>query len=168
MRLHSKIVCCVSCICFVVSGFRLRRRDGGENEADMSDVLKLAKKAREAGEIYAKESIFLGKKCYLDVLESTDKDGQKLTGFHIRMKGVSTRSIHHAAAREAISIIELYKRLYRGLAITFDLTCGGTMCGFKYNPDLSVRSYLGGEFSRTLAFRKGGQEDPETDIDEED
>ena len=40
------------------------------------------------GEIYAKESFFLGKKCYLDVLESTDKDGKVITGMHIRMKGV--------------------------------------------------------------------------------
>ena len=119
------------------------------------------------GEIYAKESIFLGKKCYLDILESVDKDGQTIHGEHIRMKGVPTPSIRHTAAAEGMNVLNLYKRLYQGRAFSFDLTCGGSRCGFKYNKDLTVRSYRASEFCRTIAFRKGGQEAAEVDIDEE-
>ena len=104
------------------------------------------------GEIHAKETIVLGKKCYLDVLEGTDKDGNTVTGEHIRMKGVPTASIRHAAQRDGISVTQLYRRLHQGKAVTFDLTCGGQACGFKYQRDLSVRSYKDGEFTRTIRF----------------
>ena len=106
------------------------------------------------GEICAEESLFLGKKCYLDVLGSTDKDGNALTGHHIRMKGVPTSSIRHAAEKEGIGVLALYQRLFDGKAVSFDLTCGGQACGFKYQQDLSVRSYRDGEFTRTLRFVK--------------
>ena len=107
-----------------------------------------------AGDIYSKKSLFLGKKCYLDVLESTDKDGRAITGEHIRMKGVPTASIQHAAAQQGLGVLELYRRLHNGKAIDFDITCGGQACGFKYNKDLSVRSYRGGEFHRRICFAK--------------
>ena len=109
----------------------------------------------------------LGSQELLDVLENTDKDGRTITGEHIRMKGAPTPSIRHAAARDGVSVFELYRRLYRGQAITFDFTCGGRACGFKYNPDLSVRSNRGGEFTRVIRFSKGGEEDPDPDIDDD-
>ena len=61
-------------------------------------------------------------------------------------------------------MLGLYQDLYKGQAIHFDLTCGGSRCGFKFNPDLSVRSYRDGEFTRTISFRKGGEEDAGPDI----
>ena len=75
-----------------------------------------------------------------------------------------TPSIWHAAAREGASVLGLYRDLYKGSAINFDLTCGGSRFGFKFNADLSVRSYRDGEFSRTLSFRRGGEEDAAPDI----
>ena len=77
------------------------------------------------GEIHSKEFIALGKKCYLDILESTDSEGQTITGEHIRMKGVPTASIRHAATQRGVGVLELYRRLHTGKAINFDLTCGG-------------------------------------------
>ena len=37
-------------------------------------------------EIYAIESLFLGKKTYIDILEPTDKDVKTINSEHIRMK----------------------------------------------------------------------------------
>ena len=107
-----------------------------------------------ACDIFSKESYFLGKKCYLDVLSSMDSEGHTITGEHIRMKGVPTASIRHSAAQQGVGVLELYRRLHSGKAINFDLTCGGQKCGFKYNKDLSVRSYREGEFSRRICFAK--------------
>ena len=104
------------------------------------------------GEVYAKESLFLGKKTYLHVLEGIDKNGNSISGYHIRMKGVPSRSIRHTADKAGISVLDVYRRLYGGSPVSFDLTCGGQSCGFKYQKDLSVRSYKDGEFVRTLRF----------------
>jgi hypothetical protein len=72
------------------------------------------------GNIYAKESIFLGKKCYLDVL--TDESGD--IDYHIRMKGISGQSVkYHSFIDYKGDILELYKNLYEGKKYTFDLTC---------------------------------------------
>ena len=46
-----------------------------------------------ASEIYAIESLFLGKKTYIDSLESTDKDGKTINSSHIRVKGIPTSCI---------------------------------------------------------------------------
>jgi len=48
-------------------------------------------------EIYATKSIFLGKKSYLDCLESTDKNGEKITGYHTRLKGITKEGMEHTA-----------------------------------------------------------------------
>ena len=39
-------------------------------------------------ELYAVESLFLGKETYIDILESSDKDGNTISSKHIRMKGI--------------------------------------------------------------------------------
>jgi len=59
------------------------------------------------GEIWATKSIFLGKKSYLDVLESRDKDGNKITGYHKRMKSITVESLLHHSKE--------YKNSYEGL-----------------------------------------------------
>ena len=48
--------------------------------------------------------------------------------------------------------LELYGQLYSGSRITFDLTEDGKNCGFKYEKDLTVRSYEEHEFIRSIAF----------------
>jgi hypothetical protein len=48
-------------------------------------------------EIYATKSIFLGKKSYIDCLESKDKDGNIITGHHIRLKGITEAGLEHTA-----------------------------------------------------------------------
>lgn len=100
------------------------------------------------GEIYATDSLFLGKKCYIDRLESVNKDGSVVSGYHIRMKGISTESINHYCSEHNINPLELYKQLYDGDEITFDLTAGKTI--FKYNNIGCVKTL--GEFQRKIKF----------------
>lgn len=53
--------------------------------------------ANAASEIYAIKSIFLGKKSYIDMLESKDKNGNTINGFHIRLKGITEDGLEYAA-----------------------------------------------------------------------
>ena len=48
-------------------------------------------------EIYAIQSLFLGKKTYINILEPTDKDGKTINSEHIRMKGIPTPCIKYYA-----------------------------------------------------------------------
>lgn len=65
-------------------------------------------------EIYATKSIFLGKKSYLDVLESKDKDGNIITGTHIRLKGITEEGLAHTSKEYADGYFGLYKDLAKG------------------------------------------------------
>ena len=68
----------------------------------------------------SQRSYFIGKKIYID--ELTDKNGN--IDYHIRMKGISNGSIK-AAAEKFGGLMELYKRLYEGEEICFDLLASG-------------------------------------------
>jgi len=49
--------------------------------------------------------------------------------------------------------MELYKHLYKpGMKVVFDLTENGRNCGFKFERDMTVRSYSEGEFNREIGF----------------
>ena len=65
-------------------------------------------------EIYATKSIFLGKKSYMDYLESKDKDGKTITGFHIRLKGITEEGLDLAASEYKNGYIGLYQDLAKG------------------------------------------------------
>lgn len=67
-------------------------------------------------EIYAIKSIFLGKKSYLDVLESTDKDGKKINGYHIRLKGITEAGLEHSSKKFTEGYLGLFKSLAMGIA----------------------------------------------------
>ena len=57
------------------------------------------------------------------------------------MKSIPTSCIKYTSTEQQLKPIYLYKTLYNGNSINFDLTEGGTNCTFKYETDLSVRSY---------------------------
>ena len=107
-------------------------------------------------EIKSIKSVFLGKKCYMDLLQSKDENGNVIYGEHLRMKGIPEASIKYTCEKLNVTPFELYKKLYDGETIDFDLLCGGSRCNFKYDKDLSVRSlgYIDGksEFTRSLNF----------------
>jgi len=128
-------------------------------------------------DIVATESIFLGKKCYIDKLKSTDENGNTIWGHHIRMKGVPNKSIEYTAdilakkyeddngVKVEDKYLHLYDRLYKGEKINFDLLCGGEVDMFKngyvytneegkvkYVKD-SSKIHSVGEFNRILSFK---------------
>jgi len=82
------------------------------------------------GDIYSIRSIILGKKCYLDVLEGKDKNGNIAHDLHIRMKGIPLDVIKITADTKLSgtdnfnSVINLYELLYKGESIDFDLHNG--------------------------------------------
>lgn len=110
-------------------------------------------------DIVAIESVFLGKKAYVDKLIGIDKEnGEEKSGFHIRMKGVSDKAIDHYCDKYKVDVLDLYKDLYENNKLPkddqrdryFDLLAGGKCCKFQYNGDMSVSSVS--EFSRKVNF----------------
>ena len=84
---------------------------------------------KSVGEIKAVESYFIAKKTYLDKL--VDDAGQIC--YHIRLKGIPSRCIQ-AKCNQMYkgNPMELYKDLFNGKTISFDLTSGGNVV-FKSN-----------------------------------
>lgn len=72
-------------------------------------------------EIYATKSIFLGKKSYLDVLESKDEKGKTINGYHIRLKGITEAGLKEASKKYINSYEGLYTDLAKGEEIEITL-----------------------------------------------
>ncbi len=117
----------------------------------------------------ATTTIILGKKAYLDNLEGYTKDGEKIQGYHYRMKGVTDHSIPYECElrnnkfkciqelkNEKIrdmSELDLYDLLYFGVGVNFDLLCGGKYAKFEYIKEESgFNVYSRNEFCRYLRF----------------
>jgi len=102
------------------------------------------------GEIHAVDSIFLGKKCYVDKLQGYDKDGNELTDYHIRMKGVPSDCIVYKANQEYDGdIIALYKDLYDGKELTFNLLA--VRPKFEMCKDMNIITKT--KFDRKISFK---------------
>jgi len=101
-------------------------------------------------EPYAVESYFLGKKCYIDKREGKDENGGTVHDYHIRMKGVSLDAIKHYSGVNEKTLMEVYKDLYDGEELEFDLCCGGKKAMFEFNPDMSILSLP--SFPRKIKF----------------
>lgn len=73
-------------------------------------------------DLESQEFIGLGKKMYIDKLLGTnEKTGELETLYHIRMKSIPTNSIRFKANEEGVSPLDIYKNLYDGDVIVFDL-----------------------------------------------
>jgi len=83
-------------------------------------------------DIYSTESIFLGKKCYIDKLECINKDGSKVEGYHVRLKGVTKAGIDDQIQKHGNDPLKLFKKLAVGKKIDFILNPVGK-CSFEYN-----------------------------------
>jgi len=106
------------------------------------------------GDVYACESIFLGKKCYIDKLtddETKDENGNPVYDYHIRMKGMGKIGIVHRANQTYDGdIMKVYEHLFKGDEIEFDLCGGGIMPTFDYNSNGTISSKM--EFIRRMKF----------------
>jgi hypothetical protein len=118
-------------------------KDMGQFHSDFdSDIIK--------EDIHATESIFLGKKCYIDKLEGKDEYGNAVVDYHIRMKGIPNKSILHKSINENKKLMEIYKNLLKGYKEKFDLACGGNKTCFVFNNDYTIKSKY--EFLREVKF----------------
>ena len=103
------------------------------------------------------EGIFVGKKCYLDILEGKDKTGATKQSLHVRMKGVPTPCVKWTAKQlrpwldEIKAVKELYLDLLDGRSVEFDLTQKGTRAKFDSARNFTVRSR--DKFDRRLTFK---------------
>jgi len=118
-------------------------KDMGQFHSDFSSD-KIVK------DIIAIKSIFLGKKCYIDVLEGLDDNGIVVQDYHIRMKGINSSAIKYYCLTNKIDEYELYEKLYNGEKIKLDLTAGGNKCSFEYNKDYTITS--NSSFIREVSF----------------
>ena len=124
-----------------VYGRELIGKGMGQFHTDFdSDVVK--------GDIHAVESIFLGKKCYIDKLVGSEEG---VFDYHVRMKGVPNASILYKSKVEYRDVMQIYKSLYDGYSETFDLNCGGHKVNFEYNDDCTISTSV--KFTRTLKFK---------------
>lgn len=102
-----------------------------------------------AKDVKATTSIFLGKKFYIDVLEGTDFNGEKIQDLHIRCKGVNANSLLYNNYNDN-DILNIYKELYNGKEYIFDLTCNNNRVLFKHGNDKNINSLS--VFNRTIKF----------------
>jgi hypothetical protein len=100
--------------------------------------------------IYAIESLFLGKKTYIDILESTDKDGNTINSEHIRMKGIPTPCIKYYAEQHNMSVLDVFKQLYDNKTIKFDLTNDGNKFVCRNNKDHTISNVS--DFTRRCQY----------------
>lgn len=100
--------------------------------------------------IIATDSIFLGKKSYVDKLVGEDDAGNKINGFHFRMKGIPSKVVEYYCNENKITIFELYRKMYNGDMIDFDLTCGGTKFTIKHEKDYTIN--IIDDFRRKVCF----------------
>ena len=94
-------------------------------------------------DVVAIKSLFLAKKCYLDVLLG---DCHK-EDYHIRMKSIPNDVILNHCKKTNQSIIELYQGLFGGKKEKFDLTDGSLKFYYK---DFNV--FTQSLFNRTISF----------------
>lgn len=100
----------------------------------------------ECKNVIAVRSYFLGKKCYMDILEGDNK-GVLETGFHIRMKGISENGFADAAKGDPENI---FKKLCQGDTINFNLSCSNSV-RFKFT-STGVKKLDENSFSRNVKF----------------
>jgi hypothetical protein len=107
------------------------------------------------GEIHSIQSIYLGKKMYIDKLKG---DGDEYE-YHIRMKGVSKPSILYECYKQDITPIELYEKIYNGISVKFDLCCGGYKISFDFINIMNIMSK--NNFSRVIKIDDNADNDEE-------
>ena len=106
--------------------------------------------ARKNAEIYAIESLFLGKKTYIDILEAIDKDGKAIYSEHIRMKGIPTPCIKYYAEQHNLTVLDVYTKLFNNKTIKFDLTNDGNKFVCRNNKDHTISNVS--DFTRKCQY----------------
>jgi hypothetical protein len=116
-------------------------------------------KSDKGFETVAVESIFLGKKCYIDKLKATIRD--EITGlpkpkydYHIRMKGIPTKCIKKKCDELDKTPVDLYNKLYNGEQIEFNLIYNKNVVKFRFGKNMKFYKMIYGKdkFTRRIRF----------------
>jgi len=112
--------------------------------------------ARGYGAPISVESVYVGKKMYVDRLESTHEDGEEnppIQKYHIRMKGIPTEVIEQkcGSGKPFSTPIDLYRHLLNGAIEKFDLT-STSAASFDCGKDGSVKKRA--KFEREIEMKK--------------
>jgi len=104
-------------------------------------------------DVYARRSIFLAKKVYIDELicrvKNEDGSFTEVVDYHIRMKGITDGSINYTYKLLGYNNpFELYEELYKGAKIDFDLLEGNSKKKFKFNKDYTINTIKNTEFNK--------------------
>ena len=99
-------------------------------------------------EIYATKSLFLGKKSYIDVLKSKNKEGKDITGIHYRLKGITDAGIKYES-KKYNGIFNFYKHLARTKQKTEILLNPEGKVLFEYKKDCVITK---NKFTRKVKF----------------
>jgi len=95
-------------------------------------------------EVYAVESIFLGKKSYCDKIRVIN-NGIEEFKYHIRMKGIPNWSV-----KEKGNVMETYEKLFNGEKVTFSMM-NTEHIRFKKNPNFSYSTVVNDK-GRQISF----------------
>jgi hypothetical protein len=99
----------------------------------------------------AERSCFLGKKAYCDELVAEGPNGEKVVAYHSRLKGIPDGCLQYTWKQLGYANpFEMFKAMYDGKAIEFDLTQNKKKVNFKVNKDYSVKTL--DEFKRVVSF----------------
>jgi len=103
-------------------------------------------------EVVSVKSIFLGKKSYIDVLQSENDKGELITGYHLRMKGISESALQYATDENYTGdYFKLYEHLSKGNEQKFILNPYKHSVSFEYVKG-GIRSRGYQEFERIVKF----------------
>ena len=106
-------------------------------------------------DIYSENFIGLGKKSYIDCLVGTcEKTGTKKRGFHIRLKGIPNASILGECKRRRCNPYQLYEKLHKGEAVTFNLLKDEHGDRVRFEKTKSSTMITKKRFDRVVQFKK--------------
>ena len=106
---------------------------------------------KKCNDVIAVRSIFLGKKSYIDELEGVNDKGEKVIGYHVRLKGIPSKTLEFTCEDlQYKNMYDMYLDLYNNVKIECDLTNDGKRANFKMNKNYSVNTLS--IFKRTLQF----------------
>ena len=107
-------------------------------------------------EICASGSLFLGKKTYIDMLESTDKDGKTINSEHIRMKGIPAPCIKYFAEQHNITVLGVYTKLFNNNTIKLGLIRDNTKFVCRNNKGYTIPNVP--DFIRKCTYIRDGSD----------
>ena len=129
----------------------------GDNMGQFHSDFSL-KGAKKGAEILATTSIFLGKKCYMDILESINDNGEIIQDVHIRLKGITEAGVTHKInyymkeqkLNKVDSVKYMFNRMIAGEKMAFILNPINEKIMFEYH-EKGVSTCK--EFIRILDFK---------------